>query len=51
MPTIINIICLCIWIFWFLYGIFGKDRWKLKAGCTCASIIAILFYIEKIFLK
>jgi hypothetical protein len=46
----IKILCLCIWIYWFFYGLFGNDKRHLKVGCIFGALLAILHYIEKIFI-
>ena len=45
-----NILCLIIWIGWFIYGIYCciEKKEVSKVGFMCAVIICILEYLERI---
>lgn len=47
---IANILCLIIWIFWFVHGIYCcvKGKEVNKIGYICAVIVCVLYFIEQI---
>lgn len=49
MLKILNIICLLIWIGWFVYAILGTNVNTLRGGLICGSVIYISYYIQSIF--
>lgn len=48
---IFKIICILIWISWFIYSILGRNIVNLKVGLFFASLVCILSYLQQILVN
>lgn len=46
---IINIVCLIIWIGWFICSIIGSDYATMKRGLMVSSFVCMSYYIQLVF--